>query len=69
MRFQTDLLPDFREFPRIVGRRGPQNDEGVAIPRQGADSFLPDFGRPATCGKDVNFREVRFQDIQGAVDL
>ena len=69
MRFQTDFPPDFREFPRIVGRRGPQNDEGVAIPRQGADGFLPNLGRPATRGKDVNFREVRFQDSQGAVDL
>ena len=69
MRFQADFPPDFREFSRIVGRRGPQNDEGVAIPRQGADGFLPDFGRPATGGKDVNFREVRFQDSQGAVDL
>lgn len=69
MRFQADFPPDFRKFPRIVGRRRPQNDEGVAIPRQGADGFLPDFGRPATCGKDVNFREVRFQDSQGAIDL
>lgn len=69
MRFQTDFPPDFREFSRIVGRRGPQNDEGVAIPRQGADGFLPDFGRPTTRGKDVNVRETRFQDSQGTVDL
>ena len=69
MGFQADFSPNFCEFPGIVGRRGPQDDEGVAIPRQGADGFLPDLSRPATCGKDVDFREPRFQNSQGAVDL